>query len=153
VRRPGLIGLMLATVQLTAAPGLAAQAKPLAFLAGCWQGSFRGGGVIEEHYTTPSADLVLGTTRYLRDGRAIDFELTLIRITDSGTVLTPYPKGTASVSFRQKELGEAHVVWENLAHDFPKRVIYRRLAADSLLARIEDDARGREWRMGRAACF
>ena len=42
----------------------------LAFMSGCWTGPDANGATIEEHYTTPSNNLILGTTRYLRDGLA-----------------------------------------------------------------------------------
>jgi hypothetical protein len=35
--------------------------------------------------------------------------------------------------------GEGEAVFENLAHDFPKRILYRRLPDGGLLARIEGD--------------
>ena len=50
-------------------------------MSGCWEGAFAssdGPGVIEEHYTTPSAKLMLGTTRYLAGGEATFFELSRI---------------------------------------------------------------------------
>jgi hypothetical protein len=47
-----------------------------------------------------------------------------------------------------KELAPGRVVFENAAHDFPQRVIYRR-DGERLVARIEGrlrgEARGRDW--------
>jgi hypothetical protein len=58
------------------------------------------------------------------------------------------------VTFTEKERAANRVVWENLAHDFPQRIIYQRVAPDTLVARIEsaDGARGTSWRMSRAVC-
>ncbi len=117
----------------------------LAFMAGSWNGTFQAGtkgGVIEERYTTPSDNLILGTTRFLLDGRAVDFELTTLRAGEDGVVtLLPYPSGQRSEDgFRLTMVvrtGESvQAVFEAPEHDFPKRVIYRS-EGDRLLARID----------------
>ncbi|MBM3512099.1 MAG: hypothetical protein FJX59_00110 [Alphaproteobacteria bacterium] len=62
---------------------------------------------------------------------------------------TPYLRGKMSVSFTATALGTAEAVFENLAHDFPKRIVYRRVAPDRLEARIEgarpNDPGGQSW--------
>jgi hypothetical protein len=53
----------------------------LDFMTGCWEGTFqaeRGSGTIEEHYTSPSDNLVLGTTRYILEGRTVMWEFSKI---------------------------------------------------------------------------
>ena len=95
---------------------------------------------------------MLSTTRYIRDGRTIDFEFTRLHSDTTGVFLTPYPRGQSSVSFRLVSSADAEAVFENLEHDFPKRIIYRRGDDGGLTARIEDDANGREWRMMPVAC-
>jgi Domain of unknown function (DUF6265) len=128
----------------------------LGFMAGCWRGVTPSGTTIEEFYSGPSANLVVGATRYVRDGRAVDFEFTRIDQTDSGAVLTPQPKGVRSVSFAPKVVGPNRTVWENSTHDFPQRIMYTRVSEDSLIARIEGRTpageRALEWRMGRVTC-
>ena len=63
------------------------------------------------------------------------------------------PGGRAPVEFRLKELGERRVVFENPAHDFPRRILYWR-EGDALMARVEGtmrgEARAEEWRFVRA---
>jgi Domain of unknown function (DUF6265) len=128
----------------------------LGFMAGCWRGVTASGTTIEEFYSAPSANLIVGATRYVRDGRAVDFEFTRIDQTDSGAVITPHPKGVRSVSFAPRVVEANRVVWENAAHDFPQRILYTRVSVDSLVARIEGRTprgdRAVEWRMGRVAC-
>jgi len=132
------------------------QLSDLAFMAGCWRGLTRSGTIIEEFYTTPSSNLIIGATRYVRDGRAVDFEFTRIDQTDSGAVITPHPKGVRSVSFAPKVVERNRAVWENASHDFPQRIVYARVAEDTLVARIEgrtpSGERTLEWRMARAVC-
>ncbi len=126
----------------------------LAFMAGCWNGEARRGAVtIEEHWTTPTVNVMLGTTRYVAGDSTLSWEFTLVEGGAGGVVMTPYPSGQSPVPFRLVGASDA-AVFENLAHDFPQRIVYRRVA-DTLVVRIEADVperRGREWRMTRAAC-
>lgn len=144
----------VAGAQSARAPGL----EDLAFMSGCWEGPFssRGRtGVIEEHYTSPSANVMLGTTRYLIEGRAVQFELTVIRADSAGVNLIPYPGGRASDAFRLTDGQGARAVFENPEHDYPKRIIYFMDGEDVRVARIDggpEDTGGSEWRMKRAAC-
>ena len=135
----------------------AAALEDLAFLSGCWRGTYAGGaGVIEEFYTSPSKNLMLGTTRYLRDGRAAQYEFTRIEKTDAGIVMTPYPGGKPSEhGFRLTSLRDGEAIFEAPEHDFPKRIIYRRNADGTRTARIDGGAaspKAQEWRMSAAAC-
>ena len=125
----------------------------LRFMAGCWRGQPDARNtVIEEHYTGPSANLMLGTTRYLRDGRTSAFEFSRIHATRDSVFIVPAPNGNASVSFRLVESTETRAVFENRAHDFPNRIIYVR-DGDVLTARIEgNDGQGTSWAMAPVRC-
>ena len=155
------IALLLLIGGSASTPAPDAPLDELGFMAGCWRGPLDDGvggsdGSIEEYYSRPSKNMILGLTRYTRGGRTVDFEFTTIEQTDSGVVLTPHPKGVASVPFRMRRVEAGTVVWENAEHDFPQRIIYRRVSAEALIARIEGSTpageRAREWRMARAAC-
>lgn len=130
--------------------------EDVAFMAGCWRGEFEGGGVIEERYTPPEGGLMLGTTRFFRGGRAVQFEFALLRADSSGVVLTPYPGGRRSEdSFRLTEAGPGRAVFEAPEHDFPKRIMYSEGPDGSHTARIdggEGDPRIQEWVMLPVAC-
>lgn len=157
------LALLAASAGLAPAPARGQDAPALAdlaFMAGCWEGEFRARdgrqGVIEEHYTAPSDNVMLGTTRYLLDGRATQFELTSIRLGDEGVVLLPYPGGRASPDgFTLTRATGGVAVFEAPEHDFPKRIIYRTDGPDRLSARVDDgtdEGQGMEWRLARAAC-
>jgi Domain of unknown function (DUF6265) len=137
-------------------PAARSRVSDLGFMAGCWRGLTRSGTTIEEFYSAPSSNLIVGTTRYVRDGHTVDFEFTRIDQTDSGAVITPHPKGVRSVSFAPKIVERNRAVWENPSHDFPQRILYTRVADDTLVARIEgrtpSGERALEWRMARTTC-
>lgn len=135
----------------------ALELEALAFLAGCWRGTYGGGaGVIEEFYTAPSKNLMLGTTRYLRDGRAVQYEFTRIEKTGSGIVMTPHPGGKPSEhGFRLTSVRGGEAIFEAPEHDFPKRIVYRKNSDGTRTARIDGGAgstKAQEWRMSAFAC-
>ena len=156
---------LAATVVLSLLTGVphAVPARPapptladLAFMAGCWRGPSADGATIEEYYTAPSDNLMLGLSRYTKNGRVTGYEFTTIAREGATIVLTPRPSGQEPVPFRLTRVDSAGAVWENPAHDFPKLIAYRRASGDSLVARIEGPGRAGirsvEWRMGRSAC-
>lgn len=54
------------------------------------------------------------------------------------------PSGQEPAEFVSTTLTDSMVVFENLGHDFPQRVIYRRAGSDSLNASVEGTARGKQ---------
>jgi Domain of unknown function (DUF6265) len=128
----------------------------LEFMSGCWRGPAGEGATIEEYYTRPTANVMLGMTRYIRGDRVTGFEFTSIVREDSAIVVTPRPEGQQPVPFRVTRLAQGSAVWENPGHDFPQLIAYRRIPGDTLVARIEgpgsEGTRSEEWRMTRARC-
>jgi hypothetical protein len=142
-----------------ASPAKEVGIEDLRFMSGCWRGTFASSersGTIEEHYTDPASNLMLGTTRYLVEGAAVEFEFTQIRRVGDGVELLPYPGGVASEhAFRLTSAGQQSAVFEAPEHDYPKRILYRREPDGALAARIDggaDDPGGSEWRMTAAPC-
>jgi hypothetical protein len=129
----------------------------LQFMSGCWRGVSGGGGVIDEYYTPPSENLMLGVSRFSKSGRVTSYEFTTIADRgDSGLVLTARPSTQSPAEFRLTRVKPGLVVWSNPSHDFPQVISYRRTAGDSLTARIEGPGptgtRSSEWRMGSVPC-
>ena len=152
---------VLAAATLAASPAALPTApgplEPLRFLTGCWRGPSGKDQVVEEHYTSPSTNLMLGMARYTRNGVATSYEFYTISTKDSALVFTPRLEGQAPVPFALAKMDKSSVTWENPAHDFPTRIAYRRVPGDSLVARIEGpgpDGRtaSDEWRMARVRC-
>lgn len=112
----------------------------LAFMSGCWRGKLSGrNGTVEERYNPAAGDLMLGTSQTIVDGRTSFFEFIKIEQTEGGIVMTPAPKGKLSVPFKMVSLAGKKAVFENLEHDFPKRILYQLRDNGSLVARIEGD--------------
>jgi len=150
-------GIPLALLVLMAAElGQPPSLEMLRFMTGCWRGPAGRGAILEEYYTAPAENLMLGVSRYVRDGEVTDYEFTSIEQRESDLVITPQPKGQSPASFRLRRLADGEVVWVNPEHDFPQLISYRRVAPDSLVARIEgpgpQGTRAIEWRMARAEC-
>ena len=108
----------------------------LAWLTGCWasDGAEPGNG---EQWMAPAGGSMLGMARVVRDGHMVAYEYTRIITTDDGLVFIASPSGQETAEFAMKHLGDNEVVFENLDHDFPQRVIYRLIDSRHLQGRIE----------------
>ena len=133
---------------------LAAQAtKPaltdLAWMAGSWTGESRG-IQMEEHWTAPKGNSMVGIHRDVGKGRTMLFEFLRIEQQGDQLVYLSMPNGRSPATpFPLKEISGTRVVFENPKHDFPQRVIYWKDGND-LRARIEGTMNGKagseEWR-------
>jgi hypothetical protein len=132
-----------------------ASVATLSWLAGCWE-SARGERRMEEQWMTPGGGTMLGMSRTVEGGQTIEFEFLQIREERERLVFTARPSGQEEASFASIELSASKVVFENAAHDFPQRIIYRLEPDGSLAARIEGEQGGRprgvDFRMQRRAC-
>jgi Domain of unknown function (DUF6265) len=151
-----LAGLLAGTVPEPPADLASPTLADLAFMAGCWRGPSGDGTTIEEYYTAPAENLMLGVSRYTKARRVTSYEFTTIALEGGEIVLTPRPAGQQPAPFRLTRLDSTGAVWENPAHDFPTLIAYRRGPGDSLVARIEgpgrNGKRSAEWRMAGVAC-
>jgi len=130
--------------------------EPVAWLAGCWSQPGREAGSVEQ-WMAPAGGLMLGMARTVKQGRVVEFEFMQIRAGADGRLdYIAQPQGRPPTTFTLLRQGDAEAVFENRGHDFPQRVIYRRTAADRLVARIEGDKNGKphgiDFEMQRSAC-
>ena len=131
----------LAAFFLAAATLAAGKDDPLAGLAwlgGDWFGN-EGPIEMEERWTDPRGGMMLGVHRDVKDGKAVSFEFFRIEATPEGIVYFASPRSRPPVPFRAIEIAGKRVVFENKAHDFPKRILYWQTDDGSLHARIEGD--------------
>jgi hypothetical protein len=120
----------------------AAAADLPSFMTGCWSGT-SGTMTFEENWTRASGGNLMGISRTFRGSRMVDSEFMRIDLRGSDLIFTPRI-GTRQtpVEFRLKSQSAMEVVFENPAHDFPQRVIYR-AAEGGLTGRIEGDEKGK----------
>jgi hypothetical protein len=148
--------VLIAPATLAAQSSAAPTLDDLAFMAGCWRGEFANGAALEEVYTAPSANLILGLSRFLRGGRAVQYEFSRITADSTGIMLLPFPGGEPSEhAFRLTVLKDGSATFEAPEHDFPKRIRYAAGTDGSLTARIDggtDESRAQEWRMRPVPC-
>jgi len=121
----------------------------LAWLAGSWTGMSQG-IEMEEHWTAPKGNSMVGLHRDVGKGRTLLFEFLRIEQQGDQIVYLSMPNGRSPATpFPLKEVSGTRVVFENQTHDFPQRIIYWKDGND-LRARIEGSQNGKtageEWR-------
>ena len=112
--------------------------SPLGWLAGCWRRA-TATRVVEEQWMAPAGGLMLGMSRTVSaaDGKLVEFEQVRIEARGDRAVYVAMPSRQALAEFPAVAYDDTSIVFENLAHDFPQRVGYRRVSADSIAAWIE----------------
>jgi Tol biopolymer transport system component len=136
-----------------------AQTSPLVragWLAGCWE--LRAPNrVTLEMWMPPLGDLMLGASRTTVGSATSEFEQLKLKVEGDKLVYIAAPSGQKETSFTSTTIGDTLIVFENPAHDFPQKIIYRRRGADSLIARIEgpgpNGPRGSNFPMRRSNCL
>ena len=133
---------MLALILAASLTGPPATIDQMAWLQGCWTQT-KPNGVVEERWMGPGGGVMLGMGRTLKDGKLREYEYTRIVEADGSLAYVAEPSGQEKATFPLKTLTPAEAVFENPTHDFPQRVIYRRLGPDAVTGRIEGEIGGR----------
>jgi hypothetical protein len=145
----------------TLAPATASAAEPasgiqrLAWLRGCWE-TTSPERTVEEHWMAPRGGSMVGMGRTVRGRDLVEYELAVIREQGEKLAYEAHPSGQPSATFVSDAVSGKSVVFQNLGHDFPKRIGYERGGEDELLAWIDggpDSERPRiEFAYKRVAC-
>ena len=136
----GMKWLLVAAFPLLAA---GPEVASLSWMSGCW--AFERNGVkVEEHWSKPAADTMLGYSRTLRPGRPAFFEQLRIEVKEGQITYIPIIGKQGPIPFTLKSAADQQVVFENPTHDYPQRIAYSRVG-DELRARTEllDEAKPR----------
>ena len=122
-----------------------ANVDTLGWMAGCWELNVpQRQMTIAEHWMKPAGGTLIGMSRTVRGGKTTGFEFVRIVTTESGMDYVAKPSSSKDeTAFKLVKSSAAEVVFENLAHDFPQRIIYRNQAPDGLFARIEGTRNGK----------
>lgn len=156
MRRPALLVPLLAFGLLVPACAQDGAARPtsvplldasvsverVSWLGGCWarDRAEPGSG---EHWMPLAGGSLLGVSRSVRRGQTVGHEFMQIRRRADGAVafIAQLP-GQPETAFRLRPGPPHEAVFENLQHDFPQRVIYRRVDGGRMQARIEGKRQG-----------
>jgi len=122
---------------------LALTLKDIAWLAGDWQ-IVSATQCVEEQWTAPSSNMLLGMSRTVSAGRTTSFEFLRIEARADGIFYVAQPAGKPPVDFKLASDTASELIFVNPEHaDHLKKVIYKRGADGNLIARIEGENGGK----------
>ena len=117
--RPVALALLL-----IAGPVMSADHADLSKLAGCWKSESGEPGSVEQWLPLAGGSL-LGVSRTVKQGKTVAHEFMDIRALPDGTLaFHAQPSGQRPETFPLLRLTDTEVVFENLQHDFPQRIVY-----------------------------
>lgn len=147
----GVLGLLgpgaLLQAQETGDATHAVSADPIAnaaWLAGCWELRTDRRSVLEM-WMPAEGGMMLGSSRTVAGGAARQYEHLRLHADGERLVYTAIPSGQREAAFTSpagSPVRADSLVFENPAHDFPQRLVYRRLGPDSLTVRVEGPGPG-----------
>ena len=147
-----LAGTTMASGFQSSHPSPVEQAR---WLAGCWELQ-RGSRTGFEMWMPPAGGIMMGASRTVAGGKVVEWERLQLSVQEGKLVYTSLPSGQTEASFTSTDVTDSSFTVENLQHDFPQRIIYRRHGPDSLVARIEgpqgSTTRGIDFPMRRVPC-
>ena len=144
-----MIVAMLAVTALLA--DASADVAKLEWMAGSWVQE-KDGVTVRETWLSPKDGVMGGVGQTNRPGRKPFIEFVKISAEPAGATFTALLPGQPPTPFVLISGKDGEAVFENKAHDFPQRVIYRRCGQD-LCGRVEGLVGGKlqfeEWRYRR----
>lgn len=114
----------------------------LAWLSGSWA-TAKGKVQIEEHWTKPAGDSMIGMGRTVSDGKTVFYEYLRIEARADGIYYVAHPKARPGTDFKLTRLQGKEALFENPVHDNPKKILYRKNPDGSLTARVEGEEKGK----------
>jgi hypothetical protein len=128
--------LLFTSVLAIAQSDTASPLAKYAWLEGTWRMN-AGPMQIEERWTPPAGNVMTGMGRTLKNGSTVFFEYFRIESRKDGIYYVAQPKGVPPTDFKLVRASDTQLVFENPAHDFPKRITYTREANGGVTAKIE----------------
>jgi hypothetical protein len=127
-----------------------------AWLAGCWE-QRRPNRLTMEMWMPPAGGTMMGASRTTVGATTREFEQLRLHTAGDTLIYTALPSGQRQTDFRSTSVSATMLVFENPTHDFPRKISYRRVGTDSLIARVEgpgpgNTTRGFDIPMKRASC-
>jgi hypothetical protein len=111
----------------------------LSWMSGDWE-TAPGKVQTDEHWSGVAGGSLMGMSRTVAGGKTVAFEYLRIEARGGDIYYVAHPQArNPGTDFKLVRLSAREAVFENLAHDFPKRIIYRRNDDGTLTARVEGD--------------
>lgn len=110
------------------------------FMSGSWHGTF-GGTIVDEQWTSAEGGMMLATSRTIAPNGRTSFEFLRIERRNGTLVYLAMPQARPETTFPLKTMTDSRVVFENLEHDYPQRILYWRDGA-KLCGRVEGMVKG-----------
>ncbi|MES2130058.1 MAG: DUF6265 family protein [Pseudomonadota bacterium] len=127
-----------------AATACADPVAPFSWMQGCWRATDDAEAGSGEQWMSAAGGTVIGMSRTVRKGKTVAWEFLQIREVEPGKLAyIAMSSGRAPTTFALLRQDGKEFVFENLAHDFPQRIIYRRDGEQKLFARIEGSVQGK----------
>lgn len=117
--------------------------RVLAWISGCWENS-QGISTVEERWTKLAGESMLGVSRTVKAGKTVAYEFIRIMKQGDDIYYVACPSGQKEAQFKLAKWSEHDATFENPDHDFPQRIVYRKMEDGSLHARIEGTSKGKE---------
>jgi hypothetical protein len=116
----------------------------LSWLVGRWEMS-RLDRVVQEEWLPPMGNTMMCIGRVVEGDSLVDYEFVIIREHGvRGFAYEAHPMGQEAATFLSPTVGSNQsIVFENLSHDFPQRIGYQLVNADSLVAWVEGPSNGK----------
>jgi len=110
----------------------------LSWIAGAWETAPGAKRQSEEHWTAAAGATMMGMSRTVAGEKTVEFEYLRIEQRADGIYYVAHPKARCpATDFKLTRASAKEAVFENPQHDFPKRIIYRKGADDSLTASVD----------------
>lgn len=130
-------------------------AEQLRWFAGCWEMKVDG-RLVEEHWMKPAGDGLMGMSRTTRGKDLTEYEFVRIARVEGTLTYLAMPVGQEPTMFKATKISDDEALFENPAHDFPRRIQYWRKGKDGLKAEISGPTRNGPrtitWNYQRAEC-
>lgn len=110
----------------------------LGWLAGSWVVHKPDGTIVEETWSAPRAGSMVAFGRTMKEGRMTFYELLRIEVREGKVIYFAQPIGKDATEFAAVATQNPdEAIFENLAHDWPKRITYRKTAPGQVLVKVE----------------
>ncbi len=125
-------------------PAQAYKIEDLAWISGDWE-TAPGRMQIDEHWTKVAGGSLMGVSRTVAGGKTVFYEYLRIEARVAEIYYVAHPRArNPGTDFKLVRLTGQEALFENMAHDFPKRILYRRNGDGTLTARVEGDGTEKE---------